>query len=77
MYQFFMIIQIIAAVALIALIMLQTPKTDGLHGLGVSDMSGGSDYKGKMGKEEILGRYTKYAAVIFFIASLLVAIIKL
>lgn len=71
-----MIIQIIAAIALIALIMMQTPKSDGLHGLGVADM-GGSDYKGKMGKEEILGKYTKYSAVVFFIASLLVSLLKI
>ena len=70
-----MVIQIISAIALITLIMLQTPKSDGLHGLGVAD-SGSSEYKGKMGKEEILGKYTKYAAIIFFCASLLVAIIK-
>lgn len=70
------IIQLIAAIALIALIMMQTPKTDGLQGLGVAD-SGGSDYKGKLGKEEILGTYTKYAAVAFFVISLVVAILKI
>ena len=71
-----MIIQIICAVALIALIMMQTPKSDGLHGLGV-DSGMSSDYKGKMGKEEILGKYTKYAAVLFFVSSLLISFIKL
>ena len=71
-----MIIQIVSAIALIALIMLQTPKTDGLSGLGVAD-SGSSDYKGKMGKEEILGKYTKYSAVIFFISSLIVSLMKI
>lgn len=76
MHTILIIIQLVCAVALITLIMLQTPKTDGLHGLGVAD-SGGSDYKGKMGKEEILGKYTKYAAVIFFVASLIVAIFKI
>ena len=75
MHTILIIIQLVCAVALITLIMLQTPKTDGLHGLGVAD-SGGSDYKGKMGKEEILGKYTKYSAVVFFCVSLLVAIIK-
>lgn len=75
MHLIFMVLQIISAVALVALIMMQTPKSDGLHGLGVSDM-GGSDYKGKLGKEEILGKYTKYAAVVFFCSSLLVALIK-
>ncbi len=75
MHLVLMIIQIVSAIALTTLIMLQTPKSDGLAGLGVTDTSAG-DYKGKMGKEEILGKYTKYAAIIFFIASLLVALIK-
>ena len=76
MHNVLMIIQIISAIALIALIMMQTPKSDGLQGLGVSDSGMSNDYKGKMGKEEILGKYTKYSAVVFFCVSLLVAIIK-
>ena len=74
MQNILMIVQIVSAISLITLIMLQTPKTDGLTALGAD--SSNSEYKGKLGKEEILGTYTKYAAIAFFVASLLVVIIK-
>lgn len=68
------VIQIIAAIVLFVLIMMQTPKTDGLAAMG--GQSSDSEYKGKMGKDEILSNYTKYAAGIFFLVSLLLVVIK-
>ena len=69
------IIQVIAAIVLFVLIMLQTPKTDGLASMGAGQDSD-SAYKGKMGKDEILSNYTKYAACIFFAVSLIIVFIK-
>lgn len=67
----FKIIQIITAIVLIGVVMSQTTKQEGMGGaIGGKAVS---SFKGKGGFEEQLERYTMYAAVAFFVASMLVA----
>ena len=64
-------IQLLTALILIAVVMSQTTKHEGMGGtIGGKAVS---TFRGKAGFEEQLQKYTMYAAVAFFIASLLVA----
>lgn len=65
------VLMIITSVLLVILTMLQDPKSDALSGL-----SGGSDsFFGKNSSrtlDAMLARYTKYAAILFFVLTVAV-----
>ena len=65
------IVQVITALVLIAIVMSQTTKHEWMGGtIGGKAVS---TFRGKGGMEEQLQQWTMYAAVAFFVASLLVA----
>lgn len=71
MQAFFEWIQVIAAVILIAIVMSQTTKQEGLGGaIGGKSFS---TFKGKgSSREDNLKRLTMYAAIAFFVMSIIV-----
>jgi protein translocase SecG subunit len=62
--------QFLISLALIALVISQTHKAEGL-GSAIGGASQGSSFRGRAGKEEILGKYTAWTAVAFMAVSLL------
>lgn len=64
-------IQLLTAVVLIGIVMSQTTKSEGLG--GTIGGKAATSFKGKAGFEDQLQRYTMYAAVAFFVVSMLVA----
>ncbi len=62
--------QFVICIALIGLVISQTHKAEGL-GTAVGGASQGSSFRGRAGREEILGKYTAWAAVAFMVMSLL------
>ena len=69
-----MAIQIISAVALIALVALQTTKSEGLSGTIGGKMS--SAFRGKPGRDEMFGMWTQRMAIIFFVCTLAVYVVR-
>lgn len=67
---FLQAICIIAAIALIVLVGAQTTKSEGLTGTIGGKMSS-SFSRGKLGKEDQLAEWTKWAAVAFMVTAFL------
>lgn len=65
------ILQVVSALILIAIVMSQTTKHEGMGGAigGKAQTS----FRGKAGLEEQLQKYTMYAAITFFVISILAA----
>ncbi|MHB0911821.1 MAG: preprotein translocase subunit SecG [Armatimonadota bacterium] len=66
--------QMLSAVVLIALVISQTTKSEGLTGTIGGKMS--SSFRGKPGMDEKLADLTKWSAIVFFVGSLLVFIVR-
>jgi preprotein translocase subunit SecG len=62
--------QFVISLTLIALVISQTHKAEGL-GSSVGGAGQSSSFRGRAGHEEILGKYTAWAAVAFMAVSLL------
>lgn len=67
---FLFTIQFLSALVLIGLVMSQTTKSEGLTGTIGGKMS--SSFRGKPGLDDKLADITKWSAILFFVASLLV-----
>ncbi len=71
-YVLLSIVQVVLAIGLIFVIAIQTTKSEGLGGVIGGTVS--SSFKGKPGFEERLNEITRYLAIGFFVASILVAV---
>jgi preprotein translocase subunit SecG len=64
--------QFLIGAFLIFIVTMQESKTDGLQGQIGSTST--SSFRGKAGREEMLNLWTRNAAIIFFVISILVAV---
>ena len=71
-YMLLLVVQLLAGIALIGVVTMQESKNDGLTGQIGSTTA--SSFKGKAGREENLNLLTRNISVVFFVASILVAI---
>ena len=68
----FTVVQLISSVALIALVMSQTTKSEGLSGTIGGKMA--SSFRGKPGFDDKMSYWTKLAAILFGVCSMVVYI---
>lgn len=73
MYYVLLTIQALSCIALIVAVMSQTTKSEGLSGTIGGHTS--ASFKFKPGFEEQLDNITKWCAVVFLVASFLVAVV--
>ena len=64
-------IQVVAAIGMVIVILMQTTKSEGLTGTIGGKAS--TTFRGKPGSDEKLGNYTRWTAITFMVASVLVA----
>ena len=64
-------VQMLAAVGMVIVILMQTTKSEGLTGTIGGKAS--TTFRGTPGSDEKLGNYTRWTAITFFVASILVA----
>lgn len=72
LYVILSIIQVILALGVIFIVAIQQTKSEGLGGVIGGKVS--SSFKGKPGFEDRLNDLTRYLAIGFFVASILVAV---
>lgn len=65
------VLQVLAAIVLVVIVMSQTTKHEGLG--GAIGGKAQSSFRGRAGLEQQLQRLTMYAAIAFFVISLMVA----
>lgn len=65
-------IQLVSAIALIGLVMSQTTKSEGLSGTIGGKMA--SSFRGKPGLDDKMSYWTKLAAIVFGVCSMMVYI---
>jgi protein translocase SecG subunit len=69
-----MAVQVISTVALIAFVAFQTTKSEGLSGTIGGKMT--STFRGKPGRDELLSIWTERTAIVFFVCTLAVYVVR-
>lgn len=68
------ILLLLSGVAIVALVLSQESKGNGLSGVIGGGMA--EDVRGRFGSS-VLAKYTKYAAIVFFVLSVLVSVFNI